>query len=156
LPVVEAGDAGHPRSEEQRAGLLAVGVVRGVDDLFRWHEPQQLQQVDRAPYGRVEEDAALTGEAVREVREIGDAGVREDELHSRMRVDHPLEPLRNRWQAAAGVDEDRHAALGREREDGDEPLVLGHELLCTRMELDPTSAEVETALRLLDRSFVQV
>ena len=72
-----------------------------------------------------------------------------------MRVDEALEPRRDRRQAAAGVDEDRDAALGREREDGREPLVVEQELLGARMELDPAGAEVEAAARLLDRPLVE-
>ncbi len=72
-----------------------------------------------------------------------------------MRVDEALEPFRDRRQAAAGVDEDRDAALGREREDGREPLVVEQELLGARMELDPARAEVEAAARLLDRPLVE-
>ena len=95
LPVVEARDAGDARRKEQRAGLLAVGVVRGVDDLLRRHEPQQPEQVDGAPDRGVEEDAALAREAVREVGEVGDAGVGEDELGPLVRVDESLERLRD-------------------------------------------------------------
>ena len=62
---------------------------------------------------------------------------------------------RDRRQAAAAVDEDRHAALGRQREDGREPLVVEEELLRARMELDPARAEVEAASRLLDRPLVE-
>ena len=57
-----------------------------------------------------------------------------------MRVDEPLERRRDRRQAAAGVDEDRDASLGRQREDGREPLVVEQELLGARMELDPAGA----------------
>ena len=73
----------------------------------------------------------------------------------RVRVDEALERLRDRRQAAAGVDEDRDAALGRQREDGREPLVVEQELLSARMELDPTRPEVEAAARLLDRALVE-
>jgi hypothetical protein len=44
--------------------------------------------------------------------------VGEDELGPLVRVDESLERLRDGRQAAAGVDEDRDAALGRQREDG--------------------------------------
>ena len=145
LPVVEARGARDPRREEQRAGLLAVRVVRGVDDLLGRHEPQQSEQVDRAPDRGVEEDAALAREAVREVGEVGDPGVGEDQLRAGVRVDEALEPFRDRRQAATGVDQDRNAALGGEREDGSEPLVVEQELLRARMELDPAGAEIEAA-----------
>ncbi len=110
--------------EEERAELLAVRVVGRVDDLLGRHEAQQAEEVDRAPDGRVEEDAALAREAVGEIREVGDAGVGEDQLRAGVVVDELLEPGGDRRQAAAGVDEDRHVPLGREREDGNEPLVV--------------------------------
>src|SRR5262249_47963377 len=59
-------------------------------------------------------------------------------------------------QAAAAVDEDRHLPFGRELEHGREPLVVQQELLRTRMELDPARAEIQAALRLLDRALAHV
>ena len=82
-------------------------------------------------------------------------GVGEDQLRAGVRVDETLEPFGDRRQAAAGVDQDRDAALGGEREDGGEPLVVEQELLRARMELDPAGAEVEAAVRLLDRPLVE-
>ena len=90
-----------------------------------------------------------------EVGEVGDAGVGEDQLRARVRVDEALEAGRDRRQAPAGMDEDRDAALGGEREDGCEPLVVEKELLGARVELDAARAEVEAAARLLDRPFVE-
>ncbi len=147
LALVEADGLRDAQREEERAGLPAVRIVGRVDDLLRRHETQEAEEVDGAPDGRVEEDAALAREAVREIREVGDAGVREDQLRAGVVVDELLQPRGDRRQAAAGVDEDRHAALGREREDRDEPLVVREELLRARMELDPAGAEVEAALR---------
>ena len=54
------------------------------------------------------------------------------------------------------MDEDRHAALGGQREDGREPFVVEEELLGTWVELDAARAEVEAAARLLDRAFAEV
>jgi type II secretory pathway component PulL len=62
----------------------------------------------------------------------------------------------DRRQPAAGVDEDRHAALGGDREDGRETVVVEQELLRARMELDAAGAAVEAALCLLDRALGQV
>jgi len=62
----------------------------------------------------------------------------------------------NRRQPAAAVDQDRHAALRRDREHRSEALVVEHEFLCPRMELDAASAEVEAALGLRDRLFGQI
>ena len=73
-----------------------------------------------------------------------------------MVVHELLEPGRDRRQSAARVDEDRDVALGCEREHGDEPLVLGQELLRARMELDPAGAEVEATRGFLHWPFVEV
>ena len=71
-------------------------------------------------------------------------------------LDERGEPVRDRGQAAAAVDQDRDAALGREREHGPEPLVGRVEALGARVQLDPARAGVEAARRLLDRRLVQV
>ena len=66
------------------------------------------------------------------------------------------EPLGDRRQAAAAVDQDRHAALGGQLEDGREPLVVQQELLRPRVQLDPARAGVEAARRLVDRALREV
>ena len=71
-------------------------------------------------------------------------------------VDERREPGRDRRQAAAAVDQDRHAPLGRELEHRPEPLVGRAEALRARVQLDPLRAGVEAAVRLLDRRLVQV
>ena len=70
-------------------------------------------------------------------------------------VDEPEQAVRDRRQPAAAVDEDRHPPLGGEREHRREALVVEEELLRARVELDPAGAEVEAALRLLDRLLVE-
>ena len=72
-----------------------------------------------------------------------------------MRVDETLQPFGDGRQSAAGVDQDRDAALGRQGEDGSEPLVVEQELLGAWMQLDPAGAQIETAARLLDRPLVE-
>ncbi len=88
--------------------------------------------------------------------EIRDAGVRDDQLRLRVCGDEAREVVGDRWQAASTVDEDRHAPLGRDREDRCEAFVVEHELLRPRMQLDPARAKVETTLGFLDRLFGQV
>ena len=92
---------------------------------------------------------------MREVGEVGDAGVREDELHAGVLVDEPLELGGDRRQPAPGVDQDRDVPLGGEREHRREPLVVEQELLRPRVQLDPARAEVEAARRLLHRPLVE-
>ena len=54
------------------------------------------------------------------------------------------------------MDQDRHAALGRELEHRREPLVGQLELLCARVQLDSACARVEAARGLGDRILGQV
>ena len=91
----------------------------------------------------------------REPGEVGDAGVRDDQLRLRVRIDEPEQVVGDRRQAAPAVDEDRHPALRSEREHRRQPLVVEQELLGARMELDAAGAEVEAAGRLLDRLLVE-
>src|SRR5262249_38414249 len=124
LALVEADGLRDAQRKEERAGLLSVRIVGRVDDLLRRHEAQEAEQVDRAPDGRVEEAPPLSGEGVRGVREVGVAGGGEDRLRPGVVVSELFESRRDRRQAAAGMDEDRDAAVGRECEDGDEALVV--------------------------------
>ena len=145
-----------PEGHQQRAGLPAVRVVGGVEDLFRRDESQQPEQVDRAPDRGVEEDAALAREAGGEVGKVGDARMGKDQLNAGVRVDEALESGSDRRQTTTGVDEDRHAALGGQGEDGREPFVVEEELLGAGVELDAARAEVEAAAGLLDGAFAEV
>ena len=88
--------------------------------------------------------------------EVGDSGVRDDQLGLRVGVDEARQAVRDRRQPAATVDKDRHPPLGREREHRREPLVVEQEALGPRVQLDPASAEVEATGRLLDRIFPEV
>ena len=80
----------------------------------------------------------------------------DDQLRVRVRFDEAREIVGDRRQPPTPVDEDRHAAVGRELEDRREPLVVQEEALRSRVELDPARAEVEAARRLLDRVLAQV
>ena len=71
-------------------------------------------------------------------------------------VEERPEHVRDRWQTAPSVDQDRHAAIRGEREHGLEPWVVGKERLRAGMQLDPARTEVETARRLLEGSVVEV
>src|SRR4051794_8249067 len=82
--------------------------------------------------------------------------MRDDQLRAGIVVDETPQPVCDRRQAAASVDQDRHPPLGGKLEDRTEPVVRGIELLRTWMELDPARAEVEAACRLLDRLLLQV
>ena len=144
------------KGEQERAGLLPVRVVGGVQHLAGRDAREHVQEVDRAPDRGVEVDARPPGEALGERGEIGDAGVGDDERRLRIGVVQPAEVLGDRRQPAPAVDEDRHAALRRQREDRLEPLVVEQEALRPGVELDPARARVERARRLLDRLLGEV
>jgi hypothetical protein len=60
LLVVEARHVRGPERGEQRAGLRPVRVVGCVEHLLGRDEPVEVEQVERAPDRRVEEDARPT------------------------------------------------------------------------------------------------
>ena len=153
--VVEARDPGRAQREQERAGLLAVGVVRGVEHLLRRDEPEEVEEIERAPDRRVEEDARAAREAARECGEVGDAAVGDDQLRV-VALDEVGQLVGDRRQAAAAVDQDRDLAVGRELEHRREPLVVQMELLGARVQLDSARAGIEAARRLSDRILVQV
>ena len=155
LVIAETCDSRRAQREQERAGLLAIGVVGGVEHLLGRHEPEEVEQVERAPDGGVEEDTRTTREAVGERGEVGDAAVGDDQLRV-VTVDERGQLDRDRRKAAAAVDEDRHAAVGGEPEDGREPLVVQVELLGARVEFDAARARIEAARGLADRILVQV
>ena len=131
LRLVESGQPCRPERDQERGGLLAVRVVGGEQDLLRRDEAEEVEQVERAPDGGVEEDAGPAAEVVRERGQVGDAGVRDDQLRLVARR-QARELVRDRRQAAAAVDQDRHVAVGGELEDRREPLVVEQELLRAR------------------------
>ena len=91
----------------------------------------------------------------RERGEVGDAAVGDDQLGV-VALDELGQAVGDRRQAAAAVDQDRDAAVGRELEHRREPLVVQVELLRARVQLDPACAGVEAASRLGDRLLGQV
>ena len=136
---------------EQRVRLAAVRVVGRVHHLLGGDLAIQVEEVEAAPDGRVEEDAADAAEPSGQAGHVGDARVRDDQLDALVPPDERLEVLRDRRKPATAVDEDRHGPLDREREDRLQPLVVERERLRARVQLDPARAEVEAAPRLLER-----
>ena len=152
-------EPGHPRGadrEEQRVRLAPVGVVGRVDDLLRRELAEEIEQVDRAPDGRVEEDARDPSQPPGEPGHVRDAGVRDDQPDALEAAHERLEVARDRRQAASSVDQDRNRALEGELEDRPEPLVVEGECLRPWVELDPARAEVERAPGLVERPLRQV
>ena len=134
---------------------MPVWVVGRVDDLLRADEPVEAEQVERAPDGRVEEDAGFPTQAVGQRGKVGYPGMRDDQLCV-VAVDEVREVVRDRRQTAAAMDQDRYVAFGGELEHRREPLVGEQELLRPRMELDAARAAVHAACCLLDRFLVHV
>ena len=79
LAVVEPGRPRRAHGEQERVRLAAVRVVGRVDDLLGRHEPVEVEQVERAPHRRVEEDPGPPGEVPRHRGEVDDPRVRDDQ-----------------------------------------------------------------------------
>ena len=151
-----------PRAVERRPGLdlgdarRAVGCVARERDLLGRDRRKERAQVRVRPDGRVVEHVGVVEERPPDVLEVGDGRVRQDELGLRVVLDEVLEVLRDRRQAAPGMDQDRHAPLGGEPEHRIEPALAEIEFLCPRVQLDPLRPVVEAAGGLGDRIGGQV
>ena len=80
LALVEACHPRRAQREQQRGGLLPVGVVGGVEHLLGRDEAEEVEDVERAPDRGVEEDARMAGEAAGERRQVGDPAMGDDQL----------------------------------------------------------------------------
>ena len=87
-----------------------------------------------------------SGEARGQVPHIGDARMRDDQLHAGAALDEGVQVCGDRRQPAAAVDEDRHVVLDRELEHRHQPLVSERELLRPRMQLDAARPGVKAPL----------
>ena len=150
LRLVEAREPRRAQREQELVRQPAVRIVGCEQDLLRRHLPHQVEEVDDAPQGGVEEHPGHVREVAREAAEVGDARMGDDQANVGVAVDERGEMVADRRQPAAAVDQDRDVALDREREDRVEPLVADRELLGPRVQLDPARAEVEAAGRFLD------
>ena len=151
--LVEVRQPRRAKRKQERVRQAAVRIVRREQDLLGSDLPHQVDEVEDAPHRGVEEHSRHVCEVAREPAEVGDAGVGDDQPDTGIALDEGCEVVADRRQSAAAVNQDRHVALDREREDGVEPLVADGELLGAGMELDPARAEVEAPLGLLDRAF---
>ena len=93
----------------------------------------------------------MVDERAGDVLEVGDGGVGEDQLRVGVALDEVAQVVGDRRQAAARVDQDRHAPLGGELEHRVQPGLAEVEGLGAGVELDPARAGVEAALGLGDR-----
>ncbi len=108
------GDA--QRHVEGRRGH-AVGRVGGEHDPLGGHAREQLDHVEREEAGDVVEHARVVGQARGEDALVADRAVREDQHRARMAQREVDEPVGERRQAAAGMDQDRHPRLLGQLED---------------------------------------
>ena len=91
-------------------------------DARRRREREQRDEVDGVPPRRVDEHVRVRRQHAPQPREVGDRGVREDQRRVRVALGEPHGVLPERRDPAAGVDQHRHAALVRERDElGDRP-----------------------------------
>ena len=123
LGLVEARELCRAEREQELVRRAAVGIVGREQDLLRRHLAHQVEQVDDAPQGGVEEHAGHVGEVAGEPAEVGDAGVGDDQADVGVAVDERGEVIADRRQPAAAVDQDRDVALDRESKDRVEALV---------------------------------
>ena len=91
-----------------------------------------------------------------EAGQVGDAGVRDDQLRVGVALDEAREVVGDRRQPAPAVDQDRNAALGGQREDRREPLVVEQERCARGWSLIPRAPRSRQRIRLLDRVLGQV
>src|SRR5437899_3117528 len=62
LAVAEAGEACGAKAEQKRGRLLAVRIVRGVEDLLWRDLAEEIEEVDRAAGRGVERDSGMAAE----------------------------------------------------------------------------------------------
>ena len=136
--------------DQERARLLAVRIVGGVDDLLR------RRRGGRGRAGRSgsrptcrRRRPPCRAKPVGERGEVGDAGVGDDQLRVRVALD---EPPRGRRRSAAGRGRrgsgSAPCARRRARRSGESRSSFEQELLRPGMELDAARAAVEHARRL--------
>ena len=107
--LVEAGLAGHAQRHVERRRGQAVGRVGGEHDPLGGHAREQLDHVEREEAGDVVEHARVVGQARGQDALVADRAVREDQHRARVAQREVDQALGERRQAAAGVDQDRHA-----------------------------------------------
>ena len=92
----------------------------------------------------------------REPAEVADARMGQDDPRPGVTVELGEQVTPQRRDAAAGVHEDGHAGLGREREDRAQRRMVEGEVLGARMQLEPARARSQAALRLGPRVLARV
>ena len=86
--LVEPGDARGAQRDQQRARLLPVGVVRGVDDLLRRDEAVEARAGRSGSRPRCRRRRPrLPANSAASARQVGDAGVGDDQLRAGIPVD---------------------------------------------------------------------
>ena len=147
LVVVVAGEARGLERDQERRRLLPVRVVARVDHLLRRDLAVEVEQVDRAPRRRVEEDALAAAPcSAASARQVGDAGVGDDQRRLRVAVDERCAGP----SAIGGRPRPPWIRIGTRRSaassnTGASRSSVAVELLRARVELDPARAGVEAA-----------
>ena len=112
--LVKARVLGRLEDHVEAGGGTAVRGIGGEHDPLGRDPREQLEHVEREEAGAVVEHSGVVREPGRDQRLVADRAVREDQDHRRVLQGKVHEPVRERRQASAGVDQDRHVrVLGR-------------------------------------------
>ena len=133
----------------QRGG--AVGRIGREQDLAGGDEREQRLQVGRHPPGGVEQQVGVVARHPPDPRQVADRGVGEDDPRVGKLARELHGVAAQGRDAAAGVDQDREAALVGEGAQLAHRRVIERELLGAGMQLDALGARGERTLRLGER-----
>ncbi len=150
--LVEAGVGGHAQRHVETTLRAPVGRIGGEHDPLGGDAREQLDDVEPEEAGGVVQHAGVLGEHRGEDPLVADRAVGEDQHDLGVAQRELGEPLGDRRQAAAGVDQDRHARLFGDLEDPLQLVAVEGELLGARVQLDPAGAGGEAALGLGNRA----
>ena len=84
---------------------------------------------------------------------VADRAMREDQHDVRVAHRQVRQPIGERRQSPAGMDQDRHPCAVGEREDGAHLRAVEHEVLSARVQLDAARSAAQAAFALGDRIF---
>ena len=127
--LVETRVRGQAQRHVERALRQPVGGIRGEHDPLGRRASEQLDDVQREEAGDVVEHAWVLGQHRGQDALVANRAVREDQHDLGVAQRQLGESLRDRGQAASGVDQDRHARLLGDREDALQLVAVEGELL---------------------------
>ena len=124
---------GDAQREVERGGGLSVRGIGGEHDPLGRHAGEQLDDVQGEEAGDVIQYSWVLGQTRGEDPLVADRAMRQDQDNVRVAQSEVDEPVRQRREAASGVDQDRNVRVLGQREDAVHLLAVERELLGTRM-----------------------